>query len=396
MKLRFVSVVILAAVVVSGCRKTATAPPSAAPPNAPTSLPELAQAQGGTTPAPAIKYFKGSIGSSLDLQMKLVRADPELSGSYYYQRIGTRINLRGTIDPDGKFVLNEFDPAGKQTGVFKGLWTVDAQDGAVKLAGFWSKTGANEKESDKTAAFSLHEEPITLSGDVELVARQIKESNKKSMYEIAAQYPQLSGGSNPNFEKFNQAARAVVTHKVAEFKKQVAAQEGVESVPDASPEATPDAATGSDLTVEYEIALAQDDLISIEFNVSEFYQGAAHPNSYSEVVNYDLKNGRQLKLSDLFKPGAKYLQTLSSYAIADLKKQSKQKGEALTENDIQAGAGPKSENYDKWTITRQGVGINFDPYQVGPYAVGPWAVIVPYSTLKDLINPDGPIAQITK
>ena len=396
MKLRILSVVILAAVVVSGCRKTATAPPPAAPPNAPTSLPELAQAQGGTTPAPAVKYFKGSIGSSLDLQMKLVRADPQLSGSYYYQRIGTRINLRGTIDPDGKFVLDEFDPAGKQTGIFKGLWTVDAQDGAVKLAGFWSKTGANAKESDKSAAFSVHEEPIALSGDAELVARQIKESNKKSRYEIAAQYPQLSGGSNPNFEKFNQAARAAVTRMVAAFKKQIAEQEGVEPQPDATPDGTPEASAGSDLTVEYEVALAQDDLISIEFNVSEFYQGAAHPNSFSEVVNYDLKNGRQLKLSDLFKPGAKYLQTLSSYAIADLKKQSKEKGDALTEADIQSGAGPKGENYNKWTITRKGVGINFDAYQVGPYAVGAWAVIVPYSNLKDLINPDGPIAQITK
>ena len=28
------------------------------------------------------------------------------------------------------------------------------------------------------------------------------------MYEIAAQYPQFTGGANPNFEKFNQAARA--------------------------------------------------------------------------------------------------------------------------------------------------------------------------------------------
>jgi hypothetical protein len=266
----------------------------------------------------------------------------------------------------------------------------------VKLAGFWSKVGANEKASDKSAAFSLHEEPIALSGDAELAAKQIKESNKKSRYEIAAQFPQLSGGSNPNFDKFNQAVRGVVTRKVAEFKKQVADQEGVESVPDATPESTPEPSAGSDLTVGYEVALAQDDLISVAFDVSEYYQGAAHPNSYSEVINYDLKNGRQLKLSDLFKPGAKYLQTLSTYAIADLKKQSKEKGDALTDADIQTGAGPKAENYDKWTVTKKGLGINFDAYQVGPYAAGPWSVIVPYANLKDLINPDGPIAQITK
>jgi hypothetical protein len=137
-------------------------------------------------------------------------------------------------------------------------------------------------------------------------------------------------------------------------------------------------------------------LISVEFNVGSYYQGAAHPNSYTEVVNYDLKNGRQLKLSDLFKPGSKYLQTLSSYAIADLKKQSKEKGNALPEDQIQSGAGPAAKNYENVTITRKGLGINFDAYQVGPYAAGPQSVVVPYANLKDLINPDGPIAQFAK
>src|SRR6476646_5356147 len=186
----------------SGCRKTAAPPPPSAQPAAAPGLPQLAQVQGGTTPASQTKYFKGSIGSSLDLQMKLVRADPQLSGSYFYQRIGTRINLRGTIDPDGKFVLEEFDPAGKQTGVFKGMWTVDAQEGSAQLAGFWYKP--NQKDSDKSTAFSVHEEPITLSGDAEIIAKQIKETNKQLNYEIDAQYPQVAGGNNPNFEKFNQ------------------------------------------------------------------------------------------------------------------------------------------------------------------------------------------------
>jgi len=385
MKVRFLSVLVLTAVVVSGCRKTAAPPPSSAPPAAP-GLPQLTVAQGGNTPAPATKYFKGSIGSSLDLQMKLVREDPQLSGSYYYQRVGTRINLRGTIDPDGKFVLQEFDAAGKQTGVFKGLWAVDAQDGAVKLAGFWSKP--NEKAGEKDTAFSLHEEPIALSGDVELVSKQIKESNKKSMYEIAAQYPQLSGGSNPNFEKFNQTVRGLVARKVAEFKKAISPQEGEEPPPEGS--------MGSDLTISYEIALAQDDLISVQFDVGSYSQGAAHPNSYAEVVNYDLRNGQPLKLSDLFKPGAKYLPALSSYAIADLKKQSKDKGDALPDDQIQSGAAPATKNYDNWTITRKGLGIYFDAYQVGPYAAGPQSVLVPYANLKDLINPDGPIAQLAK
>lgn len=374
------------ACVVAGCKRSTSTPPPSAPPNTAPGLPQLAQAQGGTTPAPRTIYFKGSIGSSLDLQMKLVRADPQLSGSYFYQRIGTRINLKGTIDPDGKFVLDEFDPAGKQTGVFKGVWTVDAQDALVHLSGFWSKP--NQKDGDKGAAFSVHEEPILLSGDVELVAKQIKESNKKLMYEVEAQYPQFSGGNNPNFEKFNQLVRGIVTSKVAGFKKDMAPQEGEEPRPEGS--------MGSDLGIAYEIALAQDDVISVEFDIGSYYQGAAHPNSYTQTVNYDLRNGKQLKLSDLFQPGSKYLQTLASYCIADLKKQSKAKGEELPADMLQAGAAPTPKNYQSWKITRTGLGINFDSNQVGPYAAGPQYVLVPYATLKDFIDPAGPIAQFAK
>ena len=385
MRVRLIPLLLIFACVVVGCRKTSTPPPSA-PTAAPAGLPQVTEVQGGSTPAPQTRYFKGSIGSSYDLQMKLVRTDPQLTGSYFYEKVGTRISLRGTIDPDGKFVLEEFDPAGKQTGVFKGMWTVDTQDGAVQLAGFWYKP--NQKDSDKSTAFSVHEEPITLSGDAEIIAKQIKEKNKELNYEIDADYPQVTGGNNPNFEKFNQLVRAVVTKKVTEFKKDVQPKEGDEAPPEGS--------MGSDIGVGYEVALARDDVISIEFDVGSYYQGAAHPNTYTETVNYDLKNGKQLKLSDLFKPGAKYLQALAAYSIADLKKQSKAKDNALEDSEIQNGAGPTAQNYRSWKITRKGVGINFDSYQVGPYAAGPWYVIVPYANLKDVINPEGPIAQLVQ
>src|SRR5688572_33342668 len=96
----------------------------------------------------------------------------------------------------------------------------------ASLAGLWSKP--EEKSVEKKTPFSLHEEPIALSGDVEIVGKQIKESNKKLMYEVAVQYPQFAGGANPNFEKFNQLVRGSVTKKVAEFKKEMQPDEGDE------------------------------------------------------------------------------------------------------------------------------------------------------------------------
>jgi hypothetical protein len=342
-------------------------------------------AAGGTTPIGTSKYFKGSIGSTLGLQMKLVREGEKLTGSYFYQKVGTPIVISGTIDKAGNVVLDEFDSAGHQTGVFKGVWSED-ENGLIAIAGNWTKPN-----SDKKTAFSLHEEPIEFSGGVEIVAKRIKENNKKLKYEIDAVYPQLTGSGSPNYEKFNQTMRGVVTKKVSAFRT------GAAPSPD-DPPPTELESLGSDLNVTYTVALAKDDLISVVLEVSDYEAGAAHPNSYSEVLNYDLRNGKQLKLADLFQPGSKYLQTISAYCIADLKKQGKQGQDSMLEDDdwIQRGAGPDAENYGSWTIGKKGLGIIFDPYQVAAYAAGPQHVLVPYSALKGLIKADGPIAPFVK
>jgi hypothetical protein len=368
---------------VGACRKTSTSPGQTQA-IAPASSAQYQHPQGGTAPAGETTYFKGSIGSALGLQMKLVREGNNLTGTYFYQKVGTKIDVRGTIDSGNNVVLEEFDANGKQTGVFKGVWKT-GDNGLIEIAGNWTKPN-----SSKGTPFSLQQEPIEFTNGVEIIARQIRENNKKLKYEIDAEYPQLTGSTDPNFEKFNQAARGLVTKQVSRFRKQMA-----ESAGDVNPV---ESETGSDLGAGYTIALAKDDLISVQFDIGGYSAGAAHPNSYTDVINFDLRNGKQLRLSDLFKPGAKYLQALATYCVQDLKKQSKQKGEdgMLDEDWIQRGAGPDANNFRSWTITKNGLGINFDSYQVGPYAAGPQYVLVPYSALKEIIRPDGPVAQFAK
>ncbi|HEY0431624.1 MAG TPA: RsiV family protein [Pyrinomonadaceae bacterium] len=342
---------------------------------------------GGVIAATQTKFFKGSIGSALDLQMKLARDGDKLTGSYYYQKVGTKIDVRGEVDKDSNVTLEEFDASGKQTGMFKGAWKQDA-DGAIEISGSW-----NKPNSDKKTPFSLKELPIEFSSGAEFVSRQIKEKNKKLNYEVDAQYPQLSGSRAPNSEKFNQTVRSLITKKVSDFRKEMTPSED-EPPPDPATETTTESQT-SDIAIAYEVALAKDDLIAIEFTVSSYSAGAAHPNSYTEVVNYDLQNGKLLKLADLFQPAAKYLRTLSSYCIQELKKQ--QTAEGFVDEDwVKKGAAPELTNYDNWTISKKGLRLTFDPYQVAAYAAGPQRVLVPYSALKEIIKPDGPVGQFVK
>lgn len=375
------TLIVLLLVGVQACKKStpsvAQAPPVATP------EPLLNHAEGGTIEqVPQTRYFRGSIGSALGLHMKLIRTGDALTGTYYYQRIGTRIELRGTVDKDGNLTMEEFDPQGKPTGVFTGLWKSDS-DATVNIVGNWSKPG-----SDKKTAFSLHQEPIEFTGVTEITSKTIKENNQKLKYEITADYPQITGALDTRFDKFNQEARNLITSKVTQFKKDIAARAAEAGESQAASE------TGSDLGIGYEIALARDYLISVEFNIGGYYAGAAHPNSHTVVINYDAKNGRVLKLADLFKPGAKYLETISAYAIKDLNTQAKGKDSGLTPETISEGAGPKAENFRSWTITRKGLALTFDSYQVGPYVAGPQQVIIPYSALKEIIRSDGPLGTV--
>ena len=56
------------------------------------------------------------------------------------------------------------------------------------------------------------------------------------------------------------------------------------------------------------------------------------------------------------------------------------------------GALPRADNYQVWNISPEGLQITFDEYQVAPYAAGPQSVQIPYSDVKSLARPDGPLA----
>ena len=361
----------------AACQRRATVTQQTPPA---TTVTEQQSAAGGVTPVQEVKYFRGSIGSALGLQMKLIREGQKLIGSYYYQKVGQKIDLRGTIDQANNVALEEFDDNGKQTGVFKGLWTID-EAGLIGIAGNWTRP-----DGDKQTAFSLHQEPIEFSGPVEIAGKQIKEKNKQLQYEIDVDYPQITGSTNTAAGKFNQQAKALVNEEVRSFRAAMTdlAEDELETT------------TGSDLGIGYTVALANDDLISIDFGVGGYYRGAAHPNSHSRVLNFDLKNGKLLKLADLFKPESRYLQVISDYCVKDLQKQSKSKDNMLDDASIRSGASASAKNYQSWTITKRGLGINFDSYQVGPYAAGPQFVLVPYAAIKEAIKPDGPIGAFVK
>jgi hypothetical protein len=216
---------------------------------------------------------------------------------------------------------------------------------------------------------------------VSFVPRFINGANRKLRYTIKAKYPQAAGAQrDPRLLKMNQELRALINKDVASFKDDFQAPEERMGV-------------GSSYDAGYQVTLATANLVSISFGVSTYYEGAAHGNHHTIPFNYDLAAGRSLALKDLFKPGSNYLKLISDYAIAHLKKKFAPDAD---EEWIQKGAGANEENYRSWNITRRSLVVTFDPYQVVYYAAGPQEITIPYSVLRNAVDPAGPLAALIK
>jgi hypothetical protein len=153
-----------------------------------------------------------------------------------------------------------------------------------------------------------------------------------------------------------------------------------------------------DFSSEFEIAdsvwFRSDDVISIRFDGYEYYAGAAHPLTFFYSAVYDLKNNKPVKLSDMFM--GNYLKVISDYCIEDLVKQKNEYSDNPDISWVQEGASPKDSNYTVFNITENSLLVTFPVYQVASYAEGPKEVYVPFSVLKEVINPQGPLEVFIK
>jgi len=208
-----------------------------------------------------------------------------------------------------------------------------------------------------------------------LVSNTFEESGENPPYTITAQIPYLQGSDEARVLLFNQLVDDLLHGDIDNFRASV--------LMDAP---NPPFGTGSNYELQYTLMSPPGDILSLKFDIYFYFDGAAHPNSYSLTFNYDLAAGQQLNLHQLFIPGADYLGPIATYCIGQ-----------LSLRDIayfEGGADPILENYRNWNITAAGLLISFDPYQVAAYAVGPQTVLIPYAELNAIIDNAGPLAGI--
>jgi hypothetical protein len=220
-----------------------------------------------------------------------------------------------------------------------------------------------------------------ISQQVTLVSVPFNETNPGSnfpTYTISSQTPQLTGSDDPRVQAFNQLLNDLITKEVDMWRQ------SFQQLP-----ITP-LSNGSSLDVKYTLVSQVGDLWSFKFDSAFYADTAAHPGLNSTVLNYDLGQGRELTLGDLFLPNSNYLEVISNYCVTELSKQ------PFFDGPFADGAKPAPENYRNWNLAPDGLLITFDTYQVGPGAAGPQQVNVPYGELTSILNPQGPLSIVLR
>lgn len=173
-------------------------------------------------------------------------------------------------------------------------------------------------------------------------------------------FPRIDGQQTPEIQRFNE----------------LVAQQPQFGLEDATSE-----------VVDYQIAYAGPEVISVRFDVSQDTLGAAHPNNTTKAVTVMMREGRALTESDVFRANSRWQDFITQRAVRDIARQFSDYDFTPPERDVRESA----TKPHLWLITADALVILFPPYAFGgPYALGGAEVRIPWGDLQPYLNPGAP------
>lgn len=143
-------------------------------------------------------------------------------------------------------------------------------------------------------------------------------------------------------------------------------------------------------STSFDVHLLTETLISMDFLISEYGAGAAHPNYHTLTLTFLRSPVRLVPTSHLFDWHKNPLGVISEYCYSDLATQITQDGGTLDDHQIKLlknGTSPDADNFQSIVLTTGGATVFFDPYRVASYAFGRMAVRIPKSLIIPLLLP---------
>jgi len=156
---------------------------------------------------------------------------------------------------------------------------------------------------------------------------------------------------------------------------------------------TPEMPGAWSIKFDTEIRHADEELLSI-WTLDSVFTGGAHPNSNIIYMVFSMKTGKPIELSSLIAKD----KTAELTAIAEThfrRVRELKPGETYEQAGFQFERNTFALNTN-FLVSKDGLAFCFNQYEIAPYAMGITEMVIPWSDLKNVIDPTGPAARFLK
>lgn len=338
-------------------------------------------------------HFTGTINGNLPIVMDLIQNGATYSGSYYYTKYNSPISLQGQTNKKGEIELFVMNDEGEKTEFITGKINQNT------FVGNWKNRDKTKnlpislvEDYSKSINFSI----ISIKDSVKLFKNR-KETPQATFSDVIIEVKQVPQGSNlskikeilkkhqsvQNESSSQTAKQTIENNKKSFFKEYLEVNKDQDE----------DYLYAANWVNQNDIEVIFNDNYFATLSFSNYqYLGGAHGMYGETYLVIDTKNGKEIKLNDIF----------DKQSIATLEKRMLKKAYAYTgfENAVSLqDAGylvDKIEVTDNFSLTAKGITFVYQPYEIAPYAAGMPSFLFTWEELKDLIKTDSSVNSLIK
>ncbi len=288
--------------------------------------------------------YVGSLGGKIRIRAKLSRDGDKLTGVYRYARSKEDLRLAGAVKADGRFELQESNAKGQITGIFRGIFL--RRSGAL---GEWSSPDGKHSFHFGLQRGDAYPETLTLDFGGRVAPQEDHREAPNCVVETI--FPQAVGLKSKDVE-------TTLNAKLRELGGGAAPK-----VPLTCEGATPDLPWSTE--TGYEVTAQRGRYLGVTFSTSGF-AGGAHGFGGSSCNVVDLETGNVVTLSPLLTADGRT--KLNKLVTEKIKKAENLK--SLTEGGYFEDEAKVSPDTNV-CLTKSGVDVLFNDYEIAPHVVGP-------------------------
>ncbi|AFM04313.1 Protein of unknown function (DUF3298) [Bernardetia litoralis DSM 6794] len=338
-------------------------------------------------------HFKGTINGNLPIIMDLIQNGDSYSGSYYYTKYNLPINLEGKVNKKGEIELFTMDNQGEKTefitgninqNAFVGNWKNKDKSKtlSISLVEDYSKSIAFDFISIKDSIKLFKNKKVTPQATFSDVIVEIKQvpqgSNLSKIKELLKKYQ-----STENKGSSQSAKQTIENHKKSFFKEYL----------DVNKDQDEDYLYAANWVNESSASVIFNDNYFATLSFSNYqYLGGAHGMYGENFLVIDIKNGKEIRLSDIFDK-----QSLATLEKKMIKKAYTYTGFEDAKSLQDAGyLVDKIEVTENFSLNAKGITFVYQPYEIAPYAAGMPEFLFTWEELKDLMKTDASVRSLMK